>query len=149
MTRWRYFASNCVGLAGFSLLSIAILMLGAPTARAQDFTDDQISRYAAAAEAIEGKRNEVLRRAKNNQGWVSVARQAEARNISVCELSPSEQPEFLRNLCGELFTYSEQTIRNNGFSSNREFNQLTQAQQQNSQLQRRIQEKIVQIRGGR
>jgi chemotaxis protein histidine kinase CheA len=134
---------------GFSLLSLTIAMLGAPAANAQQFTDDQISRYAAAAEAIEGKRNEVLRRAKNNQGWASVARQAETRNVSVCELTPNEQPEFLRNLCGELFTYSEQAIRNNGFPSNREFNQLTQAQQQNSQLQRRIQEKIVQMRGGR
>jgi chemotaxis protein histidine kinase CheA len=135
---------------GFSLLSLTITALDGSIAHAQQqFSDDQISRYAMAAEAIEGKRNEVLRRAKNNQGWASVARQAEAQNVSVCELSSSEQPEFLRNLCGELFTYSEQTIRNNGFSSNREFNQLTQAQQQNSQLQRRIQEKIVQMRGGR
>lgn len=148
MTRWRNFASNCFNLAGFSLLSLTILMLGAPAVRAQQFSDDQISRYAAAAEAIEDKRNEVLRRAKNNQGWASVARQAEARNVYVCNLSPNEQPEFLRNLCGELFEYSQQATRNNGFS-NREFNELTQAQQQNSQLQRRIQEKIVQMRGGR
>ena len=148
MIRWQCFASKCVGLLGLSLLSLTTTMLDAPSASAQSqFSDDQVSRYAMAAEAIETKRDEVLRRAKNHQGWASVARQAESRNIAVCELSPSEQPDFLRGLCGELFNYSEQAIRRNGFPSNREFNQLTQAQQQNGQLQRRIQEKIMQMRG--
>jgi Domain of unknown function (DUF4168) len=150
MIRWKCLASKCVGLIGFSLLSLTTTILDTPSASAQSqFSDDQISRYAMAAEAIETKRDEVLRRAKNHQGWSSVARQAESRNIAVCELSPSEQPDFLRGLCGELFNYSEQAIRRNGFPSNREFNQLTQAQQQNSQLQRRIQAKIMQMRGGR
>jgi Domain of unknown function (DUF4168) len=150
MIRWQCFASKCVGLVSFSLLSLTMTMLNAPSANAQpQFSEDQISRYAIAAEAIETKRDELLRRAKNNQGWASVARQAESRNIAVCELSASEQPDFLRSLCGELFNYSEQTIKRNGFPSNREFNQLTQAQQQNGQLQRRIQEKIVQMRGGK
>lgn len=145
MIRWHCFASKCVGFIGFSLLSLTMVLSDAPSAKAQaQFSEDQISRYAVAANAIESKRDEVLRRAKNHQGWASVARQAETRNVYVCDLN--EQPDFLRNLCGELFSSSEQTIRRNGFS-NREFNQLTQAQQQNVELQRRIQEKIMQMRG--
>jgi hypothetical protein len=150
MIRWQCFASKCFGLIGFSLLSLTISLLGAPIAQAQaQFSEDQISRYAVAAEAIEGKRDEVLRRAKNNQGWGSVARLAETRNIYVCDLSPSEQPDFLRSLCGDLINYSQEAIRRNGFTNNSEFNQITKAQQQDGQLQRRIQMKIVQMRGGR
>jgi hypothetical protein len=109
------------------------------------FNDDQIRRYAGAASAIEKKRDDVWRRAKAYEGWNSLTNKAEAQGVTVCGLKKSEQPPVIQTLCGELFDFSEQEIRRNGFSSNRDFNQITQAQKQNNQLQKRIQAEIIEL----
>ncbi len=109
------------------------------------FSDDQIRRYAEAAAVIEKKRDEVWRRAKGYEGWNSLTSRAEAQGVTVCGLKKSEQPPIIQGLCSELFEFSEQEIRRRGFSSNREFNQITQAQKQNGQLQKRIQFEILEF----
>ncbi|MEE3716566.1 DUF4168 domain-containing protein [Tumidithrix elongata RA019] len=113
------------------------------------FTEEQINRYAGAVNAIEKKREEILRRAKNSQGWSTVAQTADSKGVDVCSLNQSEQPADIQSLCRELIDFSEQEIRKYGFSNNREFNQLTVTQQQDPSLQGRIQARMLQLRGYR
>ncbi len=132
----------------FTLLGYLILS-GIPNlpvhAQSVQFSDDQIRRYAGAAAAIEKKREEVWKRAKNYTGWGELVNKADAQGVSVCGLKKPEQPVVIQTLCGELFDFSIQEIRRNGFSNNRDFNQITQAQQQNIQLQKRIQGEILEL----
>lgn len=114
-------------------------------AQTVQFSDDQIKRYAGAAAEIEKKRDDVWRRAKAYEGWNSLKSNADAQGVNVCGLKKPEQPPIIQSLCGELFEFSEQEIRRHGFSSNRDFNQITQAQKQNNQLQRRIQMEILEL----
>ncbi|AFY74895.1 hypothetical protein Syn7502_02973 [Synechococcus sp. PCC 7502] len=135
----KYFSQ--LTLLGYFILT---LLPSLPVhAQAVQFSDDQIRRYAGAASAIEKKREEVWRRARSYEGWTSLKSKADTQGVTVCGLKKSEQPPVIQSLCGELFEFSEQEIRRNGFSTNRDFNQITQAQQQNNQLQRRIQVEII------
>lgn len=108
------------------------------------FGDDHIVRYATAANAIENKRLEIFRAAKSNPQWGNIANLAESQQTKVCDLS--QQPEFLKDLCNQLRNYSEQEICQNGFT-NKEFNQITLEQMQNSRLRSLIQDKQMQLRG--
>jgi len=108
------------------------------------FGDDHIARYATAANAIENKRLEIFRAAKSNPQWGNIANLAESKQTKVCDLS--QQPEFLKDLCNQLRSYSEQEICQNGFT-NKEFNQITLEQMQNARLRSLIQDKQMQLRG--
>jgi hypothetical protein len=143
-----------LGMATESLLrrdfSAAFAQVEAAQTIAQvQFSEDQVNRYAGAVNAIEKKREEILRRAKNTQEWSAVAQIADSKGVDVCSLNPSEQPAVIQSLCRELIDFSEQEIRKYGFSNNREFNQLTVNQQQDPSLQGRIQGRILQLRGYR
>ena len=108
--------------------------------------EDHIDRYAAAANAIESKRLEIFRAAKSNPDWNNVANLAESKQTKVCDLA--NPPEFLRSLCEQLRTYSEEEICRNGFTT-KEFNQITLEQKQNPRLRSLIQGKQVQLRGNK
>jgi hypothetical protein len=140
MTRYFLNLLCLVILGGMPSLSVY-----AQTSSQSQFSDDQIRRYAGAASAIEKKRDDVWRRAKAYEGWASLKTKADSQGVTVCGLKKSEQPQVIQSLCSELFEFSEQEIRRNGFSSNRDFNQITQTQQQNNQLQKRIQLEILEL----
>ena len=106
------------------------------------FADDQLTRYATAVNAIENKRLEIFRAAKSNPNWGNIAELAESQQTKVCDLA--DQPEFLRSLCNDLRSYSENAICTHGFT-NREFNQITREQMQNADLRRRIQARQQQL----
>ncbi|WP_055074483.1 DUF4168 domain-containing protein [Pseudanabaena sp. 'Roaring Creek'] len=108
--------------------------------------DDHLTRYAAAANAIENKRLEIFRTAKSNPDWGNVANLAESQQTKVCDLA--NPPEFLRSLCAELRSYSEEAICRYGFT-NKEFNQITIEQMQNPNLRSVIQDQQVQLRGNK
>jgi len=109
-----------------------------------NFTEEQLERYVSAVNAIEKRRAEILRRAKNTSDWTATVQLANSTNRDICSLPANQQPEAIRNLCRELLEFSEQEIRRHGFS-NREFNQITLAQQQDLQLQTRIQQRLMQF----
>ena len=109
------------------------------------FGDDQITRYAIAANAIENKRLEIFRAAKNHPNWNKVANIAESQQTKVCDLE--QQPEFLQSLCNQLRSFTEDEIRRRGFT-NKEFNQITREQRQDSSLRSIIQTRQLQLRGG-
>jgi hypothetical protein len=108
--------------------------------------EDDLTRYAAAANAIENKRLEIFKAAKSNTDWINVANLAESKQTKVCDLT--NPPEFLRSLCDQLRTYSEEEICRNGFTA-KEFNQITLEQKQNPRLRSIIQGKQVQLRGNK
>jgi hypothetical protein len=110
------------------------------------FGDDQLARYAAAANAIENKRLEIFRTAKNNSNWVDVANLAESQHTKVCDLS--QPPDFLMDLCSQLRSFTKQEIRRQGFT-NKEFNQITREQRQNPYLRGLIQAKQMQLRNSK
>jgi hypothetical protein len=107
------------------------------------FGDDQVTRYAAAVNAIENKRLEIFRTAKNNSNWSSVANLAEAQQTKVCNLA--QPPAFLQDLCSQLRSFTEKEIHRRGFT-NKEFNQITREQRQNPVLRGLIQAKQMQLR---
>lgn len=154
MSRLTFITSSLISLLSCSLLSVVagvasttILLPENSSVQAQSqFTDEQINRYAKAVNAIEEKREEVLRRAKNSPEWNTVAGNAKKQGVQVCKLKPEEQAGIIQSLCRDFVDFSEKTIRDNGFKNNREFNQITQAQQQDSQLQKRIQLRIRELR---
>lgn len=108
--------------------------------------EDNLTRYAAAANAIENKRLEIFRAAKSNSDWINVANLAESKQTRVCDLT--NPPEFLRSLCDQLRTYSEEEICRNGFTT-KEFNQITLEQKQNPRLRSIIQGKQIQLRSNK
>jgi hypothetical protein len=108
--------------------------------------EDNLTRYAAAANAIESKRLEIFRAAKSNPDWNNVANLAESKQTKVCDLA--NPPEFLRSLCDQLRTYSEEEICRYGFTT-KEFNQITLEQKQNPRLRSLIQSKQIQLRGNK
>ena len=108
--------------------------------------EDHIDRYAVAANAIESKRLEIFRAAKSNPDWNNVANLAESKQTKVCDLA--NPPEFLRSLCNQFRTYSEEEICRNGFTT-KEFNQITLEQKQNPRLRSLIQGKQIQLRGNK
>ncbi len=108
--------------------------------------EDNLTRYAAAANAIENKRLEIFREAKSNPDWNNVATLAESQQTKVCDLT--NPPEFLRSLCNQLRTYSAEEICRNGFTT-KEFNQITLEQKQNPRLRSLIQGKQMQLRGNK
>lgn len=108
--------------------------------------EDNIDRYAAAANAIENKRLEIFRAAKSNPSWSAVASLAESKQTRVCDLA--SPPQFLQALCNQLRSYSEEEICRHGFTA-KEFNQITLEQKQNPQLRSLIQSKQIQLRGVR
>ena len=110
------------------------------------FGDDQLTRYAAAANAIENKRLEIFRTAKNNSNWIDVANLAESQHTKVCDLS--QPPDFLVDLCSQLRSFTEKEIRRQGFT-NKEFNQITREQRQNPYLRGLIQSKQMQLRNSK
>jgi hypothetical protein len=105
--------------------------------------EDNLTRYAIAANAIENKRLEIFREAKSNSDWSNVASLAESQQTKVCDLT--NPPEFLRSLCNQLQTYSAEEICRNGFTT-KEFNQITLEQKQNPRLRSIIQGKQIQLR---
>lgn len=110
------------------------------------FGEDQVTRYAAAANAIENKRLEIFRAAKKNADWINVANLAESQQTKVCDLS--QPPEFLQDLCNQLRTFTEKEIRYHGFT-NKEFNQITREQRKSSYLRGLIQARQMQLRNGK
>ncbi|PZU97896.1 MAG: hypothetical protein DCE90_05215 [Pseudanabaena sp.] len=155
------YVSGCLGLSlMLSLVAEQILKSDRSAAMAQSqtsptlmqlnnilnqavFGDDQITRYAAAANAIESKRLEIFKAAKNNPNWNSVASLAESQQIRVCDLS--QQPDFLQNLCEQLRSFTEDEIRRHGFT-NKDFNQITRQQRQDASLRSLIQSRQLQLR---
>lgn len=107
------------------------------------FGDDQVTRYAAAVNAIESKRLEIFKVAKNNPNWNSVANLAESQQIMVCDLP--QQPNFLENLCEQLRSFTEDEIRRYGFT-NKDFNQITRQQRQDAGLRSLIQARQLQLK---
>ncbi|MBD2188214.1 DUF4168 domain-containing protein [Pseudanabaena mucicola] len=105
--------------------------------------DDPLTRYAATANAIESKRLEVFRTAKSHPEWSNVVKLAESQQTKVCDLS--NPPSFLRSLCNQLRSYSEEEICRHGFTT-KEFNQITIEQNQNARLRSIIQDKQMQLR---
>jgi hypothetical protein len=105
--------------------------------------EDHLTRYAATANAIEGKRLEVFRTAKSHPEWNNVVKLAESQQSKVCDLS--NPPPFLRSLCNQLRSYSEEEICRHGFTT-KEFNQITIEQNQNTRLRSIIQDKQMQLR---
>ena len=108
--------------------------------------DGQITRYATAVNAIENKRLEIFRSAKNNSNWGNVANLAETQQTKVCDLA--QPPEFLQALCNDLRSFTEKEIRQRGFT-NKEFNQITREQRQNPYLRGLIQAKQMQLRSSK
>jgi hypothetical protein len=106
------------------------------------FTEEQLERYVSAVSAIEKRRGEILRRAKNTNYWTATVQLANSTNRDICSLPADQQLGEIKNLCRELLEFSEQEIRRHGLS-NREFNQITLAQQQDRQLQSRIQQLLM------
>jgi hypothetical protein len=113
---------------------------------ATEFSDDKVTRYAAAVNAIENKRLEIFRAAKNNSNWSDVANLAESKQTKVCNLA--QPPEFLKDLCSQLRIFTEQEIHRRGFT-NKEFNQITRQQRQDPSLRKTIQAKQMQLRGSK
>ena len=111
---------------------------------ATEFSDDKVTRYAAAVNAIENKRLEIFRAAKNNSNWIDVANLAESQQTKVCDLA--QPPDFLQDLCGQLRIFTEKEIHRRGFT-NKEFNQITRQQRQDPSLRKTIQAKQMQLRG--
>ena len=111
-----------------------------------EFSDDKVTRYAAAVNAIENKRLEIFRAAKNNSSWVDVANLAESQQTKVCDLA--QPPDFLQDLCGQLRIFTEKEIHRRGFT-NKEFNQITRQQRQDPSLRKTIQAKQMQLRGSK
>ncbi|NMF58769.1 DUF4168 domain-containing protein [Pseudanabaena yagii] len=107
------------------------------------FGDDQLTRYASAVNAIENKRLEIFRTAKNNSNWSTVANLAESQQTKVCDIS--QPPEFLQDLCNQLRSFTEKEIHRRGFT-NKEFNQITREQRQNPYLRGLIQAKQMELR---
>jgi hypothetical protein len=114
----------------------------ANTSIGSSFTEKQLDRYVAAVSAIEKRRGDILRRAKNTDYWTATVQLANSSNRDICSLPSHQQPDEIRNLCRELLEFSEQEIRRHGFT-NREFNQITLAQQQDRKLQARIQQRLI------
>ena len=111
-----------------------------------EFSDDKLNRYAAAVNAIENKRLEIFRAAKNNSSWVDVANLAESQQTKVCDLA--QPPDFLQDLCSQLRIFTEKEIHRRGFT-NKEFNQITRQQRQDASLRKTIQAKQMQLRGSK
>jgi hypothetical protein len=107
------------------------------------FGDEKLTRYAAAVNAIENKRLEIFRSAKNNSNWSEVANLAESQQTKVCDLA--QPPDFLQDLCSQLRIFTEKEIHNRGFT-NKEFNQITRQQRQDPSLRKTIQAKQMQLR---
>jgi hypothetical protein len=135
------------------LVSLAPMLLQEPVAQTSPlvsqasnpvFTDEQIERYVSAVSAIEKRRAEILRRAKNTNYWTATVQLANSTNRDICSLPANQQLGEIRNLCRELLEFSEQEIRRHGLT-NREFNQITLAQQQDRQLQTRIQQRLMRL----
>jgi hypothetical protein len=110
------------------------------------FGDEKLTRYAAAVNAIENKRLEIFRSAKNNSSWVDVANLAESQQTKVCDLT--QPPDFLQDLCSQLRIFTEKEIHRRGFT-NKEFNQITRQQRQDPSLRKTIQSKQMQLRGSK
>jgi hypothetical protein len=113
---------------------------------ATEFSDDKVTRYAAAVNAIENKRLEIFRSAKSNSNWVNVANLAESKQTKVCDLT--QPPDFLQDLCSQLRIFTEKEIHRHGFT-NKEFNQITRQQRQDPSLRKTIQAKQMQLRGSK
>ncbi len=105
--------------------------------------EDPTDRYAAAVNAIENKRLEIFRTAKKHADWNNVASMAESQKTKVCNIA--EPPEFLRSLCNQLRSYSEEEICRHGFTT-KEFNQITLEQMNNPVLRSLIQDKQMRLR---
>lgn len=132
--------------AGLLMFLMSVLGEGVVAqAPALTFTENQIDRYVAAVRAIERKREEVLRRAKNSENWAIAVQLAETHNRDICRVPPEQQPANIQVLCRELLEFSEREIRRHGLT-NREFNQITQSLQQDKQLQARIQLRLLKLR---
>lgn len=126
-------------LSIIALTTMTLCHVAPSSAQSNRFSDEQVRRYAAAARDIENKRQEILIRAKSDPGWSEVASRADGQGKRVCDLS--RKPRFLDKLCGELYSFSQQTIANQGFSA-RDFNAITNALKSDAQLRRRIQQAL-------
>lgn len=155
MTRWQLSQSLLSGLTGITIgllgsLSMAIAPSSMQSqAQAQtsqtSFSEADIARYAKAALAIETKRQQVYANAKKLPEWSAIANRAESQGVKVCDLRPEELPSSIQSICNSLIDFSEQVVRNHEFRGNADFNRITRAQQQDDQLQRRIQGKIMEL----
>ncbi len=170
MARWQFwgfsFSSSIdrlnlltIGLIGILSLSIEpastqaqiqvqiqIQDRGQTLAQAQSaFSDSELDRYARAIVEIETKRQQVYSNAKKLPDWSVAANRAENQGIKVCDLKKEELPGSIQNMCSNLSDFSQQVIRKHEFQSNADFNKITRTQQQDNQLQRRIQTKIMDL----
>jgi len=113
------------------------------------FSEEKVSKYAKAAYAIEVKRAEILQRALGTPDYAAASQKAIAKGVTICEIAKEEQTTTIQSLCKELFNFAEQERRRNGFEKNSEFNQMTRALQQDSQLQERIRRKMLELSGNK
>lgn len=130
MKRWQFWVVFLVAFPGLAQTRAV-------------FTEAQLDSYARAVFTIEQKRDDMLKRAKQLSGWESAAHQADRQGVNVCDLKPPE-PQ-LEPLCKEMFRYAKETIERHGFDS-KQFNQITLSQQTDRELQKRLQQKVVEIR---
>ncbi|MCS6960776.1 MAG: DUF4168 domain-containing protein [Pseudanabaenaceae cyanobacterium SKYGB_i_bin29] len=132
MNRWLSSIVWILALPGFAQVRSA-------------FTEAQLDNYARAVLLIEQKREEVLKRAKQLPVWESAVQQADKQGVGICDLKPPE-PQ-LQALCQEMFRHAKETIERYGFD-NQEFNLITRSQQTDKELQKRLQQKVAELRAG-
>jgi hypothetical protein len=142
---FKNFARGCVGI--LACLSLAAVRLPVQ-AQMTSVSDDEVTRYAKAVLAIEGKRRQIYADAKGLPEWNSVSQKASSKGVNVCDLSQAELPGNIYSLCQQLFKASQTEVSRYGFD-NSTFNRITQAQQRDRQLQQRIQTQMVQINNSR
>lgn len=148
MTRWQRFnlGVHVLPVVATGLVGVLSIVAQPPSARSQtDFSNTEISNYAKAVLAIEGKRQQVYAAAKKLPEWATVSSRAEAQKINICDLKTEELTSTVQGLCSDFFGYSKSVIESNGFNNN-SFNQITRGQGRNTELRSRIQAKMLQLR---
>lgn len=107
------------------------------TARAQTITDAELVSYARAVLAIEPKRQAAYQEIQNKSGSASVP-------PIVCSDSTriNKLPGAVRNIAVNFCNQSKVIVENNGLNIAR-FNEITTLQQNDSALQKRIQDELI------
>jgi hypothetical protein len=108
-------AQGCIGV--LACLSLAAIRVPIAQAQSTSLSDDEVSRYAKAVLAIEGKRRQIYADAKGLPEWNTVSQQAAAKGVNVCDLSQAELPGNIFSLCQQLFKTSKPKYRGMGLTT--------------------------------
>ncbi|MCU0518334.1 MAG: DUF4168 domain-containing protein [Oscillatoria sp. Prado101] len=120
------------GLSG----RLPVLVIG-DTARAQTISDGEVVNYARAVLAIEPKRQAAYQEIQKKTGSGSVPPIVCSDSTSINKL-----PGNVRNIALKFCNESKAIVENNGLNIAR-FNEITALQQNDSALQKRIQDEIL------